>query len=124
METISRFLVTFLLNAVWQIPLVAAVAWLACRLLRRSPAAHLHAIWVAALLAAIVLPVASLRPVHPAPAPQITVSLPEPGLAPAAAPLATAKAAGSSRRARTVAFTPRAGTLLLAGYMLFVCFRL
>lgn len=30
METIDRCLLTFLLNSLWQIPLVAAVAALAC----------------------------------------------------------------------------------------------
>ena len=37
MEIISRLLLTFLLNSLWQIPLVAAVAWLACRLMRNGP---------------------------------------------------------------------------------------
>ena len=38
METISRFQLTFLLNSLWQIPLAAAVAALACRLMRNGPA--------------------------------------------------------------------------------------
>src|ERR1039457_6610788 len=52
METISRSLLTFLLNSLWQIPLAALVAALACRMLRRGPASHRHAVWVAALIAA------------------------------------------------------------------------
>ena len=61
METISRSLLTFLLNSLWQIPLAAAVAALACRLMRNGPASHRHAVWVAALAAAILLPLASMR---------------------------------------------------------------
>ena len=61
METISRSLLTFLLNSLWQIPLAAAVAALACRLMRNGPASHRHAVWVAALAAALLLPLASVR---------------------------------------------------------------
>ena len=66
MEMISRFLLTFLLNSLWQIPLVAAVAALACRLMRNGPAAHRHAVWVAALAAAVLLPLGSIRREQPA----------------------------------------------------------
>ncbi len=48
METISRSLLTFLLNSLWQIPLTAAVAALTCRLMRKGPASHRNAVWVAA----------------------------------------------------------------------------
>ena len=51
METISRSLLTFLLNSLWQIPVAAAVAALVCRCMRRGPASHRHAVWVAALVA-------------------------------------------------------------------------
>ena len=76
METISRSLLTFLLNSLWQIPLAAAVAALACRLMRNGPAFHRHAVWVAALAAAVLLPLASVRTRAPKPTPQFAVSLP------------------------------------------------
>src|SRR5690349_16279841 len=103
METISRSLVTFLLNSLWQIPLVAAVAWLGCRALRRSPASHLHAVWVAALAAAILLPLASLRSAPPASTQRITILLPSADLAPA--PAAVAAETPSRPAPRTVPFT-------------------
>src|SRR4051812_10709742 len=56
----SSYLLTFLLNSLWQIPLIAAVAALACYIMRNGPASHRHAVWVAALLAAIVLPLQSV----------------------------------------------------------------
>src|SRR5258707_11331480 len=61
METISRSLLTFLVNSLWQIPLVAAVAALACRLMRNGPASHRHAVWVAALLTGVLLPSVSIH---------------------------------------------------------------
>jgi beta-lactamase regulating signal transducer with metallopeptidase domain len=61
METISRYLLTFLLNSLWQVPLVAALAMAICWLMRNGPASHRHAVWVAALLTSLMLPVASLR---------------------------------------------------------------
>src|ERR1035438_2974680 len=75
METISRSLLTFLLNSLWQIPLAALVAALACRMLRRGPASHRHAVWVAALVAAILLPLASVRTGQSTPGPQFAASL-------------------------------------------------
>ena len=44
METISHYLLTFLINSLWQVPLVAAVGALACRGMHQSPANHRHAI--------------------------------------------------------------------------------
>ena len=61
METISRSLLTFLLNSLWQVPVAVAVAALACRCMRHVPASHRHAVWVAALAASVLLPVASMR---------------------------------------------------------------
>src|SRR5689334_14792383 len=61
METIDRSVLTFFLNALWQAPLAATVAALACRIMRNGPARHRHAVCVAALMASLLLPVASLR---------------------------------------------------------------
>ena len=124
MESLSRLLFTFLLNALWQIALVAAVAWLACRVLRRSPASYLHALWVAALAAAVVLPLASLRTGRPVPAPRIVILAPTPESVSAAATTAPQPAAQTTQMDRTVAFTPRAGSVILGAYILFVFWRL
>ncbi len=60
MENISPALLTFLFNATWQVALVAAVASTASRLLRGAPARFRHAVWVAALLLALALPLVNL----------------------------------------------------------------
>jgi beta-lactamase regulating signal transducer with metallopeptidase domain len=57
----SQLLITFLINSMWQIPLVAAIAALCARLVRHAPSAYRHFVWVAALGLCLGLPLASLR---------------------------------------------------------------
>src|SRR5690349_11027030 len=57
MRTSSELLLTFLLNAVWQIALIGALASLGVWLLRRSAARYQHWLWVAALCLSLVVPV-------------------------------------------------------------------
>ena len=126
METISRILLTFLLNSLWQIPVVAAVALLACRLMRRGPAAHQHMVWVAALLAAVLLPVASVRPRAETASLLLTPSFAAP---PAAAPRASNAAVRPAVRparatnTRTVSFARVTATVLFCVYLAFLLFR-
>ncbi|MDQ1454185.1 MAG: hypothetical protein QOK38_4051 [Acidobacteriaceae bacterium] len=55
------WLLSYLCNALWQIPLVYAAAWVAARMLRRSNPRVEHRVWVGALLLQIALPACSLR---------------------------------------------------------------
>ncbi len=57
MSRISEFAMGFLLNAAWQIAFIALVAWACSRLLQRSAARYRHALWVAALMLGLALPV-------------------------------------------------------------------
>lgn len=59
---IEDLVLTFVLNALWQVPAAIAVAALGAQFLRRGPARHRHALWVAALAAGVLLPIASLLP--------------------------------------------------------------
>jgi beta-lactamase regulating signal transducer with metallopeptidase domain len=54
--TAEAGILTFLLNAAWQVPALAAAAWIGARLVGRGPAAHRHLLWVAALALATLLP--------------------------------------------------------------------
>jgi beta-lactamase regulating signal transducer with metallopeptidase domain len=135
-DTISRSLLTFLLNSLWQIPIAAAVASLACRFMRTGPASHRHVVWVAALVAAILLPLASVRMLEPTASPRFAVSLPSPDPAPAKSglahvlgpelrlptqpPLALSAAPASA----TVSFAKTWAAILLGAYALFVLVRL
>ena len=56
MRNSSQLLLTFLLNACWQIALVTLLASLASWLLRKSAARYRHWIWVAALLLSVGMP--------------------------------------------------------------------
>lgn len=61
MEAISSLVPTFLLNALWQITLVAGVAAFCARLMRNvSSARYHHRLWVAALALSVMLPLWSL----------------------------------------------------------------
>jgi beta-lactamase regulating signal transducer with metallopeptidase domain len=60
MRSVETAVLAFLLNGTWQIALVAAAAAVASRMLRRFPALPRHAVWVAALGIALLLPAAQL----------------------------------------------------------------
>ena len=125
METISRDLLTFLINALWQIPIIAGVAVLTCRLMRNSPAAHRHAVWVAALIAALVLPVMSIRTSEPSESLQLSPSfaLAAPGRALSTpAPAAMRPAAPAPQRTVPLGYTTAA--IFLIAYLVVLLFRL
>src|SRR5467141_1474883 len=64
MAMISLILSTYVLNALWQIPVIAATAWVCMKFANRLPAKYRHAVWVATLLLGVVLPLMSLaRPI-------------------------------------------------------------
>ena len=71
MTRIDGLILTFVLNALWQVPAVAAAGLLGDRLLSRAPARDRHVLWMAVLVAAIALPAASLRVPHRAPEPAV-----------------------------------------------------
>src|SRR6266481_577505 len=61
MTAINQILVTYLVNALWQIPTIAVIVLLSALLLRRFPSVYLHRLWVAALLASVLVPFMRLR---------------------------------------------------------------
>src|ERR1700686_3334561 len=61
MNPFSEIVVTYVTNALWMTCVITAVTVLLSRALRRGPSSHRHALWVAALLLAVLLPFASLR---------------------------------------------------------------
>jgi beta-lactamase regulating signal transducer with metallopeptidase domain len=73
LETLA---LTFLLNSLWQVPVVILAASLGERLLRRGPARLRHALWLAALASCVLLPAASLIPEAAPPATEIQLEAP------------------------------------------------
>jgi beta-lactamase regulating signal transducer with metallopeptidase domain len=61
MDPINEIVVTYVTNALWMTCTIAIVTVLLARALRHGPSSHRHALWVAALLLAVLLPFASLR---------------------------------------------------------------
>lgn len=60
MERIDGLILTFVLNALWQIPAVLMAGLLGDRLLRRAPAGLRHGLWLGVLAACLLHPAASL----------------------------------------------------------------
>jgi len=118
-------LLTFLLNSLWQAALAAVVAAGVCRLLRNGPASHRHAVWVAALVAAVMLPVLSVRRPAQSAGPQFAAPVLEPattesqGIAPS-----PAAAVSQSSPVRSISLAATTASVLLGGYLLFVALRL
>jgi TonB family protein len=62
MSGFEPVLVSYVLNSLWQAPLVYAAAWIAARGLRAAGPAAEHRVWVSALLLESALPAVSLLP--------------------------------------------------------------
>jgi TonB family protein len=62
MRLCESWLLSYLFNSLWQVPLLVAAGWVAARALRgNSPAAE-HRVWVSVLLAQSILPALSVLP--------------------------------------------------------------
>ncbi len=61
METVDSYVLSYLLNALWQAPLVAAAVWVADILGTRLRMVQRHWLWTAGLVIAVFLPAVSLR---------------------------------------------------------------
>src|SRR5882757_3129094 len=57
---VLSWLLSYLFNALWQIPLIFAAACIAARMLRRTHPRFGHRLWVGALLVEVVLPACDL----------------------------------------------------------------
>lgn len=63
MSTLESVVVSYVVNSLWQVPIVFAAGWLAARALRSLGPAAEHRVWVTALILQAFLPAASLVPV-------------------------------------------------------------
>jgi TonB family protein len=61
MSALESWWLGYLLNSLWQLPMVFAAAWLVARLVRRVDCRMEHRVWVSALLLEVVLPACHLR---------------------------------------------------------------
>ena len=58
---VLSWLLSYLFNALWQIPLIFAAGWIAARMLHRADPHISHRVWVGALFLQIALPACDLR---------------------------------------------------------------
>ena len=125
MKISSQLLLTFLLNSIWQIALIAGLAALGSWLLRKSFARYRHLVWVSALCLALAVPVVtSLRTFEDAVTPARTnpqVSfVPGP---PFSAPVTEDFSARSSLEPAAFQLNQTVGWIVLALYFGFLLFR-
>jgi TonB family protein len=60
-SAVLPWVLSYLFNALWQIPLIFAAAWIATRILRSAGPRIEHRVWVVALLLQVALPASSVR---------------------------------------------------------------
>lgn len=121
MKSMDSLMLTVLLNALWQAPLAAGAVWALCRLMRNGPARYRHAVCVAGLALAAMLPVASV-PQWRAPAsagPEIAPAQ----IADTTAVARTVVTSLAAPAARTVAMPASAVSIALWMFGLFLAFR-
>jgi hypothetical protein len=63
-DLICRMLLSYVVNALWQIPIIATTTVLCSKLIRWLPSGQRHLLWVIAMFLSVLLPVWSLRVVH------------------------------------------------------------
>ena len=64
MKGLEAWILSYLLNSAWQVPLIFAAAWIAARAVRQSGAEIQHRIWVSALVLETILPACSVQPIQ------------------------------------------------------------
>jgi beta-lactamase regulating signal transducer with metallopeptidase domain/uncharacterized membrane protein YkoI len=74
MKISSQIVLTFLLNACWQVTVIAALASLSSWLLRNCAARHRHLVWVTALILSLGIPVTTSFTLSSEPLPQTSTS--------------------------------------------------
>jgi beta-lactamase regulating signal transducer with metallopeptidase domain len=134
MRTISQPLLTFLLNACWQIALITAVAAFCAWLLRGTTARCQHLLWVTALAFSFGLPVMTCAPllggeIFSEP-PRTTIQPSDEALAPATQlvtdmqeSLPTAPPAALEETAPFILINRNVAAVIVVLYLLFLCYR-
>jgi len=134
MGTISQPLLTFLLNACWQIALIAAVAALCSWLLRGTTARYQHLLWVSALALSFGLPVLTCAPLFGgaffSEPPRTTVqpaggafSQPPQLIPDTQASLPTAPPVALEETAPFILINRNVAAVIVVLYLLFLCYR-
>ena len=119
----SRLVATFILNAIWQITAITALALFCTKLLHRARSRFSHVVWIAALGACLLIPAATVVLQHRDGAGR-ALEVPPTGQPDSATePGAGAVAVSFHSLSRSVSFSPRILYALLWGYGIVLIFR-
>lgn len=124
----SEFILNFILNSVWQIPAIFAIASLASWSLKNGPARFRHTLWVAALAASLIVPLLTASRVVPAWVSRLQVTTPVTSIPPAPVVTSTNSAEVAvdhigPARSKTVTTSTRSVVILVLAYVLFIVAR-
>ena len=127
MEMISRLLLTYLTNSLWIICIIAGIATVCSKLLRRAPSIYMHVMWVAALGIASFLPLVSLLHAN-SDSGAVTPLVQAGGQHLSSEAVPTAAPPQKFRlywwhRSKSLPLTPFLTWVLVAGYAIFVSYR-
>ncbi len=122
MNSSLHWLLTYLLNSIWQVPLIAAASILAARLMTPASWRARYKLFVAALVLAILLPAWSAATSAPRPGESIAVSI-LPGAFDASASQATNHAHTPRRYSTSLHINPVVSASVALLYLTFLLYR-
>jgi beta-lactamase regulating signal transducer with metallopeptidase domain len=123
MAETSRLVATFVLNAIWQITAITALALLCTKLLHRAPSRFSHWVWIAALGGCLLIPTAAVVFQHKEATGRASGVTPTAKPDPVAEPSARAVPVSFHSLSRPVSFSPRILYALLWVYGIILLFR-
>jgi len=123
MAETSHLVATFILNALWQITAITALALFCTKLLHRAPSRFFHGVWIAALGASLLIPTATVVLQHIEATGRLSEAAPTVQPDPAAEPGAGATLVSFHSLSRSVSFSPRILYALLWVYGIVLIFR-
>ena len=123
MAETSQLVATFILNAIWQITAITALAFLCTKLLHRAPSRFAHGVWIAALGACLLIPTATVVFQHREATGRASELAPIAQPEPAAEPSARAIPVSFHSLSRSVSFSPRILYALLWVYGIVLLFH-
>jgi beta-lactamase regulating signal transducer with metallopeptidase domain len=123
MAETSQLVATFILNAIWQITAITVLALLCTKLLHRAPSQFSHGVWIAALGACLLIPIATVVLQHPDAIGRVSEATPTAQPDPGATPSARAIPVSFHSLSRSVSFSPRILYALLWVYGIVLLFH-
>jgi len=123
MAQTSQLVATLILNAIWQITAITALALLCTKLLHRAPSRFSHGVWIAALGACLLIPTATVVLQHREVTGHASEATPTHQPDRAEEPSARATPVSFHSLSRAVSFSPRILNTLLLVYGIVLLFH-